>query len=119
MAMIFLMRYKTVNMTTKKVQFQLSVAAKSDLIRIRRYTRKNWGEQQATRYLNEIKQTILRLSINPSIGKERFDVDESVFSFPHKSHVIYYFKHSERIIILGVLHKRMLPKRHLSIAVNT
>ncbi|MGV6988972.1 type II toxin-antitoxin system RelE/ParE family toxin [Testudinibacter sp. P80/BLE/0925] len=101
-------------MTIKKYSFQLSVAAKSDLIHIRRYILEKWGKLQTEQYLAEMKATMQFLVQNPNAGKERNDVGEMVFSFPYKSHMIYYIKKSTEIIIIAVLHQKMLPKNHLS-----
>ncbi len=34
-------------------------------------------------------------------------------SFPHASHVIYYVVHEQQLVVFGVLHKRMVPVKHL------
>jgi len=94
--------------------FRLTPDAKEDLIKIRRYTIKQWGIKQSQKYLSDLRQTIKLLAETPSLGKSRLDVGSYVFSFPHVSHVIYYFAHKQKIVVFGVLHKSMVPQNHLT-----
>jgi toxin ParE1/3/4 len=93
--------------------YRLTSDAQSDLIEIRRYTLAQWGIQQSQKYLSDMRQTIQLLAETPTLGKLRPDVVSGAFSFPYVSHVIYYFQHREQIIVFGVLHKRMVPSKHL------
>jgi toxin ParE1/3/4 len=93
--------------------YRLTSDAQSDLIEIRRYTLAHWGSQQSQKYLAEIQQTIQLLAQTPALGELRPDLVSGAFSFPHVSHVIYYFQYREQIIVFGVLHKRMVPTNHL------
>jgi len=72
------------------------------------------GVKQATKYISTLRQTMPMLAENYSLGKARSEVDENVYSFPHAHHVIYYMKKEESIVIFAVLHKRMIPIKHLS-----
>ncbi len=94
--------------------FYLTPDAKSDLITIRQYTLKQWGTTQSEKYLSELRKTIQLLAEAPSLGISRPDVGSNVQSFPHASHVIYYMSYEGKLIVFGVLHKRMLPLNHLS-----
>ena len=67
--------------------FQLTPDAQSDLIEIRRYTAKQWGNAQSHKYLSELRQTLQLLAETPSIGKPRPDVGATAMSFPYVSHV--------------------------------
>jgi toxin ParE1/3/4 len=93
--------------------YRLTPDAQSDLIDIRRYTVKQWGEAQSKKYLSELQQTIRLLAESPSLGKSRPEVGMNVLSFPHVSHVIYYVIHKQQLVVFGVLHKRMVPVKHL------
>ncbi len=53
------------------------------------------------------------LASSPSLGTPRIDVGPDVLSFPHASHVIYYVVHEQKLVVFGVLHKRMAPSNHL------
>lgn len=93
--------------------YRFTADAQSDLIKIRRYTLKQWGSVQSKKYLSELRQTIGLLSETPTIGKQRSDISSDVFSFPHVSHVIYYMLHKKQLLVFGVLHKSMVPGIHL------
>ncbi len=93
--------------------YRLTPDAQSDLVEIRRYTLKQWGSLQSQEYLSALRQTIRLLAETPTLGKQRPDVALGVFSFPHMSHVIYYVIHAHELIVFGVLHKRMVPFKHL------
>lgn len=89
--------------------YSLTRDAQKDLIEIRRYTLKQWGVEQSKKYLLEIRQTIKALSETPAIGKQRHEVGNNVFSFPHVSYVIYYIIDKNQLVVFGVLHKSMVP----------
>lgn len=93
--------------------YRLTPDAQSDLIDIRRFTVKQWGEAQSQKYLSELRRTLRLLATTPSLGKARPDIGEDVLSFPHVSHVVYYTVHERQLIVFGVLHKRMVPVNHL------
>jgi toxin ParE1/3/4 len=93
--------------------YRLTRDAQTDLIEIRRYTLKQWGIEQSKKYILELRQTIKALSATPTIGKQRHEVGNNVFSFPHVSHVIYYIIDKKQLTVFGVLHKNMIPLLYL------
>ncbi len=93
--------------------YRLTPDAQFDLIEIRRYTLHQWGETQSLKYLTELRQTIRLLADTPSLGKSRPKIGTNVLSFPCKSHVVYYVMHEHQLVVFGVLHKRMIPRRYL------
>ncbi|CDL85198.1 type II toxin-antitoxin system RelE/ParE family toxin [Xenorhabdus szentirmaii] len=93
--------------------YRLTPDARADLIEIRRFTVKQWGQAQSEKYLSGLQQTLCLLAITPSLGKERPDVGAGVLSFPYVSHVIYYLLREQQPVVFGVLHKRMVPVNHL------
>ena len=94
--------------------YQLTPDAQSDLIEIRRHTMKQWGKKQSESYLMGLRKTIQTIAATPAIGKLRIEVNKNVFSFPYSSHVVYYVINNQEIVIFGVLHKRMVPVKHLT-----
>lgn len=92
----------------------LTPDAQSDLIEIRRFTVHQWGTAQSKKYLSELRKTIRLLAETPTLGKSRPEVGSDVLSFPHVSHVIYYVMQEQQIVVFGVLHKRMVPIKHLA-----
>ncbi len=93
--------------------FRITPDAQSDLIEIRRFTLKQWGPAQSQKYLSELRQTIRLVAETPTIGQPRPDIGTDVLSFPHVSHIIYYMMHEQQLVVIGVLHKRMVPLNHL------
>ncbi len=93
--------------------FHLTPDAKSDLIKIRHFTIKQWGSTQSKKYLSALHKTICLLANTPSLGKPRSEIGVGVLSFPHVSHVIYYMLNKKQLVVFGVLHKSMIPLNHL------
>lgn len=93
--------------------YRLTPDAQADLVEIRHYTLEKWGTAQSQKYLSELRKILRVLAGTPVPGKARADLGSDVFSFPHSSHVIYYVIHEERLVVFAVLHKRMLPRKHL------
>ncbi|MCB1904895.1 MAG: type II toxin-antitoxin system RelE/ParE family toxin [Gammaproteobacteria bacterium] len=94
--------------------YRLTPDAQTDLIEIRRFTVKQWGEAQSRKYLSELRQTLRLLAESPDLGTSRPDVGPDILSFRHLSHVIYYVAHQQPLIVFGVLHKGMVPLPHLA-----
>ncbi len=88
-------------------KYRLTLAAKSDLIEIWRYSVETWGEKQAEKYLQEIEETLHHLATNPEIGRQRPEIAPGYFSFPAKKHIIFYLISENTIDIIGILHGRM------------
>ncbi len=94
--------------------YRLTLDAQSDLIDIRRFTLKKWGEGQSKNYLSDLKNTIQMLAQTPLAGKHRPEVAKHVYSFPCASHIIYYVVHQQQLVVFGILHQRMVPVKHLA-----
>ena len=89
-------------------QFDLTVSAKADLMAIARYTQGRWGVKQRNAYLKEIDQVFRELASSPLMGKACNDVRSGYRKFPHGSHVIFYKRVSEELLlIVRVLHAAM------------
>jgi toxin ParE1/3/4 len=71
------------------------------------------AREQAKAYLSALMDTINRVALNPAIGTCRMPLGSDIFSFPHISHVIYFTVFKKELIVIGVLHKRMIPAKHL------
>ena len=96
------------------LSYKFTQDARADLLNIRRYTLKTWGREQSTKYLQELNKTLQLLSDSPSIGIQRTDISLSTFSFPYVSHIIYYTLNSDFLIVFAVLHKNMVPVKHIA-----
>lgn len=93
--------------------YRITPDAQADLLEIRQYTTQQWGIVQARKYLSELRRMMCLLAEAPSLGKSRPEVATKVLSFPHVSHVVYYIVHEQQIVIFAVLHKQMVPMKHL------
>ena len=98
---------------TSNLGYRLSTEAKADLIEIRRYTLTHFGSHQSEKYLTEFDHILSLLGTLPTMGRKRPELGPDIYSFPHASHVVYYFSNQEQMIVFGVLHKNMVPVAHL------
>ncbi len=94
--------------------YKFTQDAREDLLNIRKYTLKTWGKEQSAKYLQELNKTLQLLSDSPSIGTQRTDISLTTFSFPYVSHIIYYTLDSNFLIVFAVLHKNMVPEKHIA-----
>lgn len=89
--------------------------AKQDLLGIRQYTLKNWGNVQAQTYIVELRTALRHLLKHPLLGIDRSEeLGTKIYSFPQGSHTIYYQLVQNDLIILAILHQTMVPTRHLT-----
>ncbi len=94
--------------------YKFTQDAREDLLNIRKYTLKTWGKEQSAKYLQELNKTLQLLSDSPSIGTQRSDISLTTFSFPYAGHIIYYTIDNNFLIVFAVLHKNMVPERHIT-----
>ncbi len=88
--------------------------ADADLKDIYRYTRRTWGQVQATRYARQLPQRFRMLAEHPHAGTTREDLQPSgLHSFVHGSHVIFYQPQPYGVLIVRVLHGSQDVRRHL------
>ncbi len=89
-------------------KFLLSAKAKSDLIKIARYTQLTWGKQQRNHYLKILDNTFQLLADEPELGLNCEYIREGYSKHPQSSHVIYYKENKvKQILIVRILHKSM------------
>ncbi|MBL4608673.1 MAG: type II toxin-antitoxin system RelE/ParE family toxin [Pseudomonadales bacterium] len=93
--------------------YKLRQAAKEDLEEIARYTKNEWGVKQRDKYLHALSKHFALLGDNPKLGRRRTEIKTGYYSSDYESHVVFYLICENHIEILGVLHKSMIPKRHL------
>ncbi len=95
-------------------KFELSRKAKSDLIKIAKYTQLTWGTAQRNDYLKLLDCTFQQLADEPMLGVNCDYIREGYQKRPQGSHVIYYKEHKKkRILIVRILHKSMDVSRTL------
>jgi len=90
--------------------YELSTKADHDIDDIFDYTEKEFGFDQAVKYVSELEPVFQLIANYPKSGKKRDEIKIGLRSFPISSHIIFYriFKHKIRIV--RVLHgSRDLP----------
>ena len=97
------------------MSYRLSDRAQADLVEIWDYSAKQWGIDQADRYIDASMTRFAWLSGNAALCKPRSDLAEGLYSYPQQSHRLYFRAFadaSDAIEIARVLHGRMEPARH-------
>jgi toxin ParE1/3/4 len=89
-------------------KFLLSSKAKTDLIKIAKYTQLTRGIAQRNDYLKVLDSIFQLLANEPELGFNCDYIREGYSKYPQASHVIYYkeYKNSQ-IFIVRILHKSM------------
>ena len=96
----------------KELNLKITKRAYKDLKGIGKFTERKWGRKQRIKYLQELDKTFYWLCEHPNSGKNREDIKRGYFSFPCGSHLIFYMKDENFLVIIGVLHKSMdLPNQ--------
>lgn len=95
-------------------KFVLSSKAKTDLIKIAKYTQITWGLTQRNDYLKILDNTFHLLADEPELGINCNYIREGYRKYPQSSHLIYYKEHkADQILIVRILHKSMDVNRAL------
>ena len=93
-------------------RFKVSAKARNDLLQIGKYTELKWGKNQRNHYLKQLDEAFNLIAVNPRIGKNRSHVLTGYRGYQQGSHVVYY-KKSNVIEIIRVLHKQMDVGKHI------
>ncbi len=112
------------------MRLRLTAEADADIVRALRQTRKLFGTRQVAVYADIIDRGVAMVAENPSrpSSMQRSDIREGVKSFHlelvtrrrHSASHLLYFKEMKasdgvsEVVVIGVLHERMEPKRRLS-----
>lgn len=89
--------------------FTLSRKADRDISKITRWSLEQFGVNQTQKYMAGMRDSFEYLADNPALGRSYLNY----FYFRYESHVIYYRKRMNDIFITRILHKKMLPERHI------
>jgi toxin ParE1/3/4 len=92
--------------------FRFSRRAEADLLSIGAYTLRTWGDDQTIRYLDELETCCRMLAGNPALGRSCDDVRPGLRRMECGSHVVFYRKDAEGILVSRILHQGMLRERH-------
>jgi toxin ParE1/3/4 len=95
--------------------YKFTEQAECDLDAIVEYTLENWGQAQAVKYVDGLEALLGNLALTPpSLGVNQNGIFKDLLSFPYVSHVVYYVKNPDGVMVIRILHKRMDTKRHIS-----
>jgi len=84
------------------------------MLSIGRYTRKQWGKTQQTRYLSQLDAAFHDLADKPDIGRACDNIREGYYKYGVGKHLIFYhYKEEDQIEIVRILHGRMDIEQHL------
>ena len=91
------------------MELKYSNLAKQDLASIEKYTRENWGGNQADLYLAQIENKILDLLETPYLGTARPDISVGYRCVPEGKHLIFYRVDTETLTLTAI-DPRLLTK---------
>ncbi len=88
-------------------QYKLTTLAVKDIDKIYEDGLEKFGKAQAIVYLENISSYFDLLGSNPYIGKHRTEIKNTLYSFPCKSHIIFYRIFKSHIRIIRILYGGM------------
>jgi len=88
-------------------KLHISDPAKTDLVQIGDYTRREWGTAQKRKYLGRIRDIFKALMQTPGLGAPRDDINPGLRAHPVGKHIIFYRKAKAELEIVRVLHENM------------
>jgi toxin ParE1/3/4 len=94
-------------------KIHIQALAKQDLKNIWLYSFKNWGEQQADSYFDELNTAIVLIAENPEIGFVCDYIREGYRLYHINRHCIFYRVTPTKIHIVRALHDSMNFKAHV------
>ncbi len=92
---------------------ELTQEARQDLSGIWRYSRDNWGREQADKYIDNLIARFIWLGRNRSLWSARDDLRPGLYSYSEGSHMIIYREEKGELKIIRILHSRMDIGRHV------
>jgi toxin ParE1/3/4 len=95
-----------------KARFRVSAAARQDMLGIGRFTQQQWGKIKRNDYLAQLDRAFELISANPLIGSGCDEIVQGYRKYSQGSHIIYY-RVTDRVEIIRVLHERMDPDSRL------
>ena len=90
-----------------------SAEAEEDLTDIWVYSLREWGIEQADKYIDELEAGLAQLSASPKLGTSRDELRPGYRSLRINQHMAYYTVKESTVRIVRVLHVRMEPGQHL------
>ena len=94
----------------------LTEIARADLVSIRRYSTRTWGQEQTTNYMNALRDTLTGVVRGTVITRSRDDLRPGIQMAISGRHCIFFESDEARVLVVRVLHDRMDYRRHLGTA---
>jgi len=94
-------------------EYRLTPAAEHDLESIWTYTARQWGIEQASRYLDALTATFSEFAESPRTAPGCEHIRSGYRRFGVERHMVYFRMSDDGILIVRVLHARMDALRHL------
>lgn len=94
--------------------YRLSVEASTDLDSILDYSFINFGVNVMMKYHKSLENCFEILDDNPDLGTEVDHIRPDYLCFQHRSHLIFFKKRKEGILIVRLLHANMNAPRHFN-----
>ncbi|MDL2263803.1 type II toxin-antitoxin system RelE/ParE family toxin [Synergistaceae bacterium OttesenSCG-928-I11] len=92
----------------------VTARANRELHAIRVYTLKNFGAEQAAKYIRELRLKMEQLRHQPNIGTDRSEeFGLNMHSCFVGSHTVFYTFDDENITIMTIMHQSSLPQKHI------
>ena len=95
--------------------YKKSKRADRDIIEITTHSLADFGEQQTIKYMDDLSNRLQWLADNPERGHlfTHRKTGQEYFYYNQVSHVVFYRQRKNDIFVVRILHKRMLPEKHL------
>jgi toxin ParE1/3/4 len=79
------------------------------LLDIARFTQNKWSQNQAVKYVRELRAACELLASRPSLGRAVHKDHPKLRRMEVASHVVFYRADSIGIFVQRILHKNMMP----------
>lgn len=93
--------------------FRLTPAALTDLEDVWRYTERQWGLLQATRYIDQLNEAIEAIAHSPGLALPCDHIRPGYRRLGVERHSVYFRLDAGILVVVRVLHERMDAPRHL------
>ena len=90
-----------------KLRIGYSSRARRDLTEIRGWTVKNFGSDQANRYLAQLHESVRNIAENPGLASDASDLREGLHKTVARSRVVYFLLSESRLDVARILHGSM------------
>ena len=94
-------------------RLELTEIARADLKSIRRYSTRTWGQDQTSRFMGAIRDTLKDVVRDTVVTRNRDDLGPGLQMATSGRHCIFFEADESRVLVVRVLHDRMDYRRHL------